>query len=91
MLACREAPALAHDLSLSKIVIACDCKYVVDNIMSGSGGNYEAIVKEFKTKTNSFVSCLVTFEGRASNSEAHSVSASSATPSWFWSIDDKPS
>ena len=37
-LACREALALALDLSLDRIVIACDCKAVVTEIKNGTEG-----------------------------------------------------
>ena len=48
---------------MSKIVIACDCKTVVDDITKGRGDSYEAIVKEFLVRSSSLFNCLVPFEG----------------------------
>lgn len=78
MLACREALALAEGLALPKIIIACDSKTVVDDTNEGKGGAYAAIVREFNSRASSFVSCLVIFEGRASNCEAHNLAKHSA-------------
>ena len=47
-IACREALALAADLSLDHLVIACDCKPIVDDIKKGIGGPHITVVKEIK-------------------------------------------
>ena len=78
MLVCGEALALAEDLSLTNIIIACDSKTIVDDINEGKGGAYDAIVKKFNSMASYFVSCLVIFEGRASNCEAHNLAKHSA-------------
>jgi hypothetical protein len=45
VLACREALALADDLSYRRFVVASDCKQVIADIADGSGGKYAAIVQ----------------------------------------------
>jgi ribonuclease HI len=40
-LACREALALALDLGISHLLVASDCKTVVNDISDGSMGRYE--------------------------------------------------
>ena len=50
MLDWHEGLALAEDLALPKIIIACDSKNVVDDINEGEGGAYAAIVKEFNSR-----------------------------------------
>lgn len=77
-LACREARALAEDLLLSRVIIACDCKTIVEYIKGGSGGSNMSIIKEFIVRSSSFDSCSVIFEGRASNFEAHSLAKHSS-------------
>lgn len=72
-LACREAMALAHDLSLRRIVIACDCKTVVEEIHKGSAGPYSVIIKEIEASAKDFESCVFIFESRVLNFEAHSL------------------
>lgn len=44
--ACREALALAKDLSLTNIVIASYCKEVIQDIKSSSGGKHASIIRE---------------------------------------------
>ena len=56
-LACREAMALAQDLSLRRIVIACDYKIVVEEIHKGSAGSYSVIIKEIEASARDFDSC----------------------------------
>lgn len=78
ILACCEALSVAEDLSIPMIIISCDCKRLVKDILERGGGTYEAIVKEFSIRASNSVSCLVTFEGRASNLEAHLLAKHSA-------------
>ena len=71
-LACREALCLAEDLNIRSFVIASDCKQVVADIDQSARGRYGAIISEIKLKAASF-QCIFTFEGRATNYEAHSL------------------
>ena len=70
-LACNEALALAADLNLHRIVIACDSVGVVNNINEGSLCHYSAILSEIREKRKAFAEVHIIHEGRASNSEAH--------------------
>ena len=72
-LACREALALALDLSLTHVEIASDCKNAVQDINLGTGGMNASIVKEIRQSITLFHSCAFIFEGRAANREAHSL------------------
>ncbi|XP_073355474.1 uncharacterized protein [Aegilops tauschii subsp. strangulata] len=72
-LACREALALAQDLSLSHVIVASDSKGVVQDIKLGIGGMYATIVKEIRETMELFQECTVIFEGRETNQEAHSL------------------
>ena len=72
-LACREALALAHDLSLSHIILPSDNKGVVQDIKLGIGGMYAIIVKEIRETMELFQQCSFIFEGRETNIEAHSL------------------
>ena len=72
-IACREALALAEDLSLQDFVVASDCKTVVDDIQRGQGGAYMTIIKEIYRRRSSFNSCNFFFEGRSSNTDAHNL------------------
>ena len=68
-LACNEA--LAADLNLQKIIIACDAAAVVSNIYGGSLCSYSSILVEIREGMKGFVDVRFIHEGRASNSEAH--------------------
>ena len=70
-LACREALSLASDLALCRVIVATDCKTLVDRIQQGRGGPYGVIIQEIKLIMREFMECSVIFEGRASNYEAH--------------------
>jgi hypothetical protein len=72
-LACREALALALDLGLPNVLVASDCKVVVNEIKLGRGGMYESIVKEIRNTSEQFQQCTFIFEGRGTNLEAHSL------------------
>lgn len=72
-LACREALALALDLSLDQVVIACDCKTVVEEIGSISEGRYGAIIKEITAHAREFTRCDFVFEGRQMNVDVHNL------------------
>lgn len=78
-LACREALALALDLSLDRVVIACDCKPVVEEIENGSDGKYGMIIKEIVTRARDLTSCKFVFEGRAMNVDAHNLAKFSSS------------
>lgn len=69
-IACREGIALAEDLNVQNIVIACDSKQVVFDINRGSKGRYGAIVSEIIFNSTHF-QCNFVFEGRAISYEAH--------------------
>jgi hypothetical protein len=68
-LACREALALAEDLSL----VASDCRQVIDDISEDTGGQYASIVKEISIHKLAFNNVIFTFERRESNKDAHSL------------------
>ena len=70
-LACREAQALARDLSLQHIQVASDCKQVISHIKQGVGGNYGSIIREVTETARVFTACNFMFEPRSSNFEAH--------------------
>ena len=53
-LACREALALAEDLQVTNMMIASDCKGVVQDINEGSGGAHSAIVHEITLRRSFF-------------------------------------
>lgn len=72
-LACREAMALALDLALPQVIIACDSQGVVKDINQGIGGSYAAVVKEINATSEQFQQCTFIFEGRGTNLEAHSL------------------
>ena len=55
------------------MVIACDCKTVVEEIKQRTEGNYSAIIKEIQARSKELTSCKFTFEGRLLNFEAHSL------------------
>ncbi|KAI4998477.1 hypothetical protein ZWY2020_053819 [Hordeum vulgare] len=72
-LACREALALGRDLHLQKIAIALDCLQTVQDIIAGTKGITAPIVKEIKDGVGDFQAISFSHEGRASNTEAHSL------------------
>ena len=72
-LACREALALAQDLNLDQIVVACDCKTVVEEIKSGTEGRYSIVIKEIQAQARQFSRCDFIFEGRQGNVDAHNL------------------
>jgi hypothetical protein len=72
-LACREALALALDLGISHLLVASDCKTVVNDISDGSMGRYGSIIAEINARTSQFNGCKFIFEGRSSNFEAHNL------------------
>ena len=66
------------------MVIACDSKAVALDIRMGTEGRHPVIVKEIVTRVNDLAACDITFEGRASNWEAHSLAKFSSSLV-FWS------
>ena len=72
-LAVREALALSEDLYINHLLVASDCKVVVDAIRQGSSAEFGAIVEEIKTRATTFISCSFTHEYRTSNTEAHNL------------------
>ena len=70
-LACREGLALANDLGATHVVIASDCKGVVQDITNNTGGEYGPGVREIRETSTLFQHCTFTFEGRETNIEAH--------------------
>ena len=73
-LACCEALSLAQDINARRIVIACDCLPVVQNIRRGSRGAYSAVLKEIFVLMKLFDEVRVVHESRKSNADAHNVS-----------------
>ena len=72
-LAVREALALSEDLYINHLLVASDCKVVVDAIRQGSSAEFGAIVEEIKARATTFISCSFTHEYRTSNTEAHNL------------------
>jgi ribonuclease HI len=72
-IACREALALARDLSLQRITVATDCLEVVNNMTRPYAGSYCTVLHEIAAQKASFVQVLFRHENRASNSEAHKL------------------
>ena len=72
-MACREAPALAGDLGLQQLCIALDCMNVVKHIHDSTGGCHGGVVKDIKSGSKSFSSCVFLHELRNSNYEPHSL------------------
>ena len=54
------------------MIIASDCKGVVNDIKEGTGGQYASIIKEIKATSRQFARCSFIFEGRDTNIEVHS-------------------
>lgn len=71
-IACREGICLAEDLGLQRCIIACDAKQVIHDIINNSRGRYAQILTEIKERAGNFT-CSFIFEGRAANTEAHSL------------------
>ena len=76
-LACREGVALATDLNLSKVQLACDSANVVRSIKSVALGSYGHVVREIQASSSCFESFDFVHEGRESNGDAHSLARSS--------------
>jgi hypothetical protein len=53
--------------------VASDCKTVVNDIKTGTGGPYGAIIEEIKSRAASLRECSFVFESRAVNFEAHKL------------------
>ena len=68
--ACREALALADDLAVRNICVACDCQEVVNDINRGIGGPNASIVYEILSLCKSFISFSFIHERRNFNFEA---------------------
>lgn len=73
VVACREALALAENLLLQRIIIACNAQSVVAAIDQNQGGNFEAMIKEINLRRLRFKECQFVYEGRASNIDAHNT------------------
>lgn len=72
-LACREAMALAKDLSLGNIVVASNWKEVIQDIKSFFGGKHASFIREIIKAAAEFQSCSFIFEERETNIEAHGL------------------
>ena len=72
-LACREALALAQDIHVRRVIIACDCLPVVQDIRSGSRGVYGAVIREIADLMKLFEDVKVVHENRNSNGDAHNL------------------
>lgn len=74
-IACREGPALAADLNIKHQLITTDCKQLVEDIKSGTGGLHlhGIIIKVIQSCLHHFISCSFIYESRSSNFEAHSL------------------
>lgn len=69
----REALALALDLNISNILVASDCKEVVEDIKNGTGGMHGSTVQEIRSIAASSEYCSFTLEGRNTNVEAQNL------------------
>ena len=78
-LACREGVALATDLNLSKVQLACDSANVVRSIKSIALGSYGHVVREIQASSSCFESFDFVHKGRESNGDAHSLARSSVS------------
>jgi ribonuclease HI len=76
IMACNKGMALAADLLLSKIRLACDNISAIRNIYDGGLNPYGQIVREIKASASSFVSCDFVHENRASNTDAYNLARS---------------
>ena len=72
-LTCHEALALALDLSLDRIMIAYDCKSVVEEIKNGTEGRYSTIIKEIHSQSRDSSSYKFIFESRSLNFDAQNL------------------
>jgi ribonuclease HI len=78
-IACREALALACDLSLKQIHVASDCLEVISGLEGENLGRFSSVLKEIKaTVADVFTSVRFTHEKRSSNVEGHGLARSSA-------------
>jgi ribonuclease HI len=78
-IACREALALACDLSLTHVHVASDCLEVISGLEGENLGRFSSVLKEIKaTVAAVFTSVRFTHEKRSSNVEAHGLARSSA-------------
>jgi hypothetical protein len=64
VLSCREALALALDLSVDRVIISCDCKPVILEIKERTDGVYGTIINEIFEGARNFNSCNFFFESR---------------------------
>ena len=62
-IACREGLVLVDDLLLGNLIIATDCKQVVDDINNGNQGSYGSVITEIKMRSLSSICnfVLITF------------------------------
>ena len=78
-LACREAIALAQDLSLDRVVVSSDCLEVIRSMKSANLGRFSTILKEIKASTSGFSVVSFIHEKRELNREAHSLARGSTS------------
>jgi ribonuclease HI len=77
-MACREALALAADLQLTRIKVACDCLEIIKSMEGNYLGKFSVILQEIRRRAGDFASVLFVHERRSSNLEAHGLARSSA-------------
>ena len=75
-LACREACALARDISARRVRVASDCHNVIINLDREAMGSYGHIVKEIRDSRKEFEELIFCHEKRSSNKEAHALARS---------------
>jgi hypothetical protein len=85
--------ALASDLVLQKIRVACDCINAVKSIHREGMGLYGSIVKEINTTKASFLHVEFVHERRFSNEDTHRLARSAVYMApgrhvWFLSPRD---
>jgi len=76
-IACREGLALAQDIQVTRVRLACDNANVISSINQGSNGVYGQIVKEIQEESKSLESVEFIHERRSTNIDAHRIARSS--------------
>ena len=76
-IACREGLALAQDIQVTRVRLACNNANVISSINQGSNGVYGQIVMEIQEESKSLESVEFIHERRSTNIDAHRIARSS--------------
>lgn len=87
-IACREGLALASNLDLRRLCVACDSANTVRNVKGKGMGIYGPIVQEITSRTRSLAKVEYVREGHQSNVDMHILAPSALVKSldrhvWF--------